>query len=176
LRLSRQQQRQQIGFEIHIAQFEQHHLADVGSLLRRGDGLSLAPSGLTLLQELQGIARELECLVVEAFSPTASTRLVGAVLFRGTESVLRVDGFAVCRQVLGHGIERQMLTMLKAIAKVRGLMFVDFPCHQPGSNGTAWKFLIAAGAHLQPDQPSGSRFRFVAAHLDPDGDAQPCQT
>ncbi|HKV13155.1 MAG TPA: amino acid adenylation domain-containing protein [Thermoanaerobaculia bacterium] len=114
--------------------------------------------------EIEGLRRGgHECLAVRVRDRFGDYGLVGVLVLAASGDAFRVDNLLLSCRVLGRGVEHRMLARAGALARERGLPWVDVDFAPTGRNRPALDFLQSA-ARLIPGAEEGERrFRFPAA-------------
>lgn len=105
-----------------------------------------------------------ECLTVNLADRFGDYGLVGVMLYRTSETALRVDTFLLSCRALGRKVEHRMLARLGEIARERGLSWVEASLVPTKKNQPAADFLNGAGLQFRSQKDGGYRFAFPAEY------------
>ncbi len=131
-----------LQIEVQFAPVSETEIARVAQLTQRTTQFNLTGIRHTeqsLLSTL-GVDKH-ECWTVRVQDVFGDYGLVGVLLFRATEDVLRLDNFLLSCRALGRGVEDRMLERLKRCAVERGADRLIVPVVPTARNRPALDFL-----------------------------------
>ncbi len=97
--------------------------------------------------DVEALRREgADCLIVNVSDRFGNYGLVGAMLYRETDSSLRTELFMLSCRALGKGVERHMVIELARLAVERGLEYLEIGYRESAKNEPCRAFLAEIGA------------------------------
>ncbi len=149
----------ELELNIAISEMQPEQLPRVSQLTQRTNQFN-ATTIRRSEAEIQQFCRSGECLVVEVSDRFGDYGLVGVVLFKIDNPVLKVDTFLLSCRVLGRGVEHQILAKLGEIASQQNLDRIDFPYIPSPKNQPLLNFIEAVGSKFKQESDDGYIFSF----------------
>lgn len=153
-----------LQLQVDMLPLAPHHCARVAQLTQRTNQFNTTTIR-RLESEVQQLCQtgEMEGLVVVVNDRFGDYGLMGVLFFTEVADTLSVDTILLSCRAFGKGVEHRMLARLGAIARSRGLAWVEVRYCPTKRNQPALDFLQSVGAAYQQPEGNDLLFRFPVA-------------
>ena len=152
-----------LNLQVTISQPAPSQLPRLAQLTQRTNQFNFTTVRRTEAEIQQILTAGLECRVVDVRDRFGDYGLVGAMIFRASGDVLKVDTFLLSCRVLNRGVEHRMLNELGKIALERDLLTVHATVVATKKNQPARDFLEKVATSFCEEIEKGTRYLIPAA-------------